>query len=177
MIEVLDSFQALDYSLALRDRLERAADPLEVPALIDEAIRAIVGWDGEGATHLSLRLSDRLEDVLAQVTAAYKALVIPRDYRQWWAPAQEELNDLINRCAREIETLRALPCSTRRQRRKVREQHFYVSLCEADMPYQATIDDPETFTRWKTAMEQALRDSIEEFRRTERRLRDNLPTI
>jgi hypothetical protein len=157
--------------------LERAADPLEVPALLDEAIRSIVGWEREGARRLSFRLSDRLEDVLAQVTAAYKAHVVPRHYLEWWALARQELHDAIERCAREIETLRALPCATRRQRRKVREQHFYVHLYEFDTSYQATIDNLETFTRWKAAMEQALQDSIVELCRTEQRLRDNLPAI
>jgi hypothetical protein len=175
MLEFLDAYQSLEYTLALRDRLEGATDPLEVPALIAEAIRAIVGCDGERARHLSLRLSDRLEDILAQVTATYKTHVIPRDYREWWAPAREELRDLIGRCTREIQTLHALPCASRRQRRNVREQRFYVSLSDADLPYQTTIDDPVAFARWKTAMEQALRDRIEGFLRTEQRLRDNLP--
>jgi hypothetical protein len=44
------------------------------------------------------------------------------------------------------------------------------------MPYQATIDDPEAFARWRTAMEQVLRDRIEAFRRTEQRLWANMPT-
>jgi hypothetical protein len=175
MLEFLNSYQSLDHTLTLRDRLEHASDPLEVPALIDEAIRSIVGWDGERAGDLSVRMSDRLEHVLAQIIAAYKLHVIPRHYREWWVPAQVELKDLIDRCTREIEMLQALPCATRRQRRKVREQQFYGSYWDSSRTCQATIDDPEEFARWKTAMVQSLRDSIEEFRRIEQRLRDNLP--
>jgi hypothetical protein len=74
-----------------------------------------------------------------------------------------------------------MPCSTRRQRRRVWEQQFSVVPwsaipCSADVPFQAPIADPEAFARWRTAMEQALRDRIDELRRTEQRLRANLPT-
>jgi hypothetical protein len=84
MLEILDAYQSLEYTLDLRDRLERATDPLEVPALIAEAIRAIVGEEREGQQHLAIRLSDRLEDVLTRVTAAYKAVVIPGTTNSGW---------------------------------------------------------------------------------------------
>jgi hypothetical protein len=174
MLEVLNSYQALEYTLDLRDRIERATTPLEVPELIAEGIRAI-GGDEEGVSHLSIRLSDRLEDVLKQVATTYKLVVIPRDYGTWWGQAQEELKDLIERCTRDIDKLGAMPCATRRQRRKVRAEHFYVSLYEQEMPYQATIDDAATFARWKATLERALRDCIEDFRRVEQRLRENRP--
>jgi len=175
MLEVLASYQSLEYTLDLRDRLERAANPLEVPELIAEGIRAILGGHEERATNLSIRLSDRLDDVLKHVAATFKVVVIPRDYGQWWAEAQEELKDLIERCTRDIEKLQAMPCATRRQRRKVRDERLYASLYTGDMAYQATIDDAATFARWKTMMEQTLRECIEGFRRTEQRLGENLP--
>lgn len=173
-----ESYEALEYTLDRQDRLRNAKDPKEIILAVADAIEVLDSDHDDDAGPDSIQsIGSDIQDILEQVRAAYETVIIPRHYNNWWEDAQKELTQKIDFHTAALEQLRTAPCSTPRERKRVREFDYRASLgSEYHDEYKRTISDPQAFAQWKQEMEKFLEHIIRKYHGIERRLRENQPS-
>lgn len=174
MHEFLDSFCALESTLDQRDELQRVREPLAVIYAVATAIGSIQCCE-EGPARLRIQPSDTLQTIYEHVRQLFDEIVLPAHYRSFWDDAIRDLAEEVRRYTANLKKLRAMPCATRRQRRKALAEDYGASITGASRDYDRAPDDPAVFARWKQDLETFLLRLLADHQALERRIRENRP--
>lgn len=168
-----ESLQAL---LAIRESLQRVTKPVDIIAVVAEAIAHIEQWERPDDPPLLMETIDLLCIIQGRVRVRYSAIVIPRAYREWWQAAQAEIDEQAQHYREILRTLQTMPADTPDERRTVRERQFHVSIgAVSHETFIASIDDPTAFAAWRRQMEEMINELLTACAQTRNLLAENAP--